>query len=355
MKKFLRKLCVAVSRCSGFWFVLYRTYHFLTKRYLLVIFTYHRVVNTDKTSRFYMFYEKGLDYKIFARHLAIIKKYYDIIDLDRFQNILNGTEKLEKHSALITFDDADSDFPEYILPILTEMNVPAVVFAPTDFIGTTKKFWHVRVSDIISNINPENWVQMQNAIKNQPLLDEIRKLINSPYPDTEDRKAIMARSLNARLDRLNHEQIDVIIARWEEMVNIQKTSDIHCMSWDDLKKLENHEISVQSHGALHRKLAILNKEQLEYELIDSKKKLESRLRKSVYAICYPQGSFDDKVIDTVLDCGYHLGFTTHPGACKYPLGKREKLRLPRYGLDSESVAEINFAVGRIALTELTKR
>jgi len=302
-----------------------------------------------------MFYEKGLDYRVFARHLEIIKKYYNIINLNRFQNILNGTEKIKKHSALITIDDADSDFTEYALPILTEMDLLAVVFAPTDFIDTDNKFWHVRVSDIIGNINPENWAQMQNDIKDHPMPDEIRELINSPYPDTENSKAIMARSINAKLDKLSHEQIDAIIARWEEAVNIQKTSDIHCMSWDDLKKLENHKITVQSHSALHRKLAILNKEQLEYELTASKNELESRLRKPVYAICYPQGSLDDKVVNTALDSGYYLGFTTNPGACKYPLGKKEKLRLPRCGLGSESDAEINFALGKIALKEFLTR
>jgi len=355
MRRILRKLYVVLTYYSGFWSVLYRVYHFLTRRYLLVVFTYHRVVDTDKTRNFYMFYEKGLDFKVFARHLEIIKKYYDTIDLNRFQNILNGTEKLEKHSALITFDDADSDFTEYALPILSEMNVPAVVFAPSDFIDTDNNFWHVRVSDIIGNINPENWAQIQNYIKSHPLPDEILKLINSPYPDTEDSKAIMARSLNAQLDKLGHEQINAIIARWEETVNIQNVSGIHCMSWDDLKKLENHKITIQSHGALHRKLAILNKEQLAYELTASKNELESRLGKPVYAICYPQGSFDNKVIDTALDCGYDLGFTTIPGACKYPIGKKEKLRLPRCGLESESVTEIKFALGKITLKKFMTR
>ena len=127
------------------------------------------------------------------------------------------------------------------------------------------------------------------------------------------------------------------------------------MNWDDLKKIEKNKISVQSHGARHRKLAILNEEQLEYELKSSKDTLENRLQKPVNSICYPQGSFNENVVNRALDIGYNLGFTTNYGACRYPLGKKKKLRLPRYGLESELVTEINFALGKIALTELIKR
>ena len=74
MKNFLRKLLAVSSHLFGLWHLFYRLVRPLSGRHLLVVFTYHRVIDGSKPARLYMFYEKGLDAAVFARHIRFIKK-----------------------------------------------------------------------------------------------------------------------------------------------------------------------------------------------------------------------------------------------------------------------------------------
>jgi peptidoglycan/xylan/chitin deacetylase (PgdA/CDA1 family) len=55
---------------------------------------------------------------------------------------LNGNGALPERSVLVTFDDAYESLLENALPILKRFSAPAVVFAPTQFIGETNLFDH---------------------------------------------------------------------------------------------------------------------------------------------------------------------------------------------------------------------
>jgi peptidoglycan/xylan/chitin deacetylase (PgdA/CDA1 family) len=59
--------------------------------------------------------------------------------------------------------------------------------------------------------------------------------------------------------------------------------------WDDLEELERSGVSVQSHGASHRRFSELTPAEQEAELLRSKAKLEARLRKTVEVFAYPYG------------------------------------------------------------------
>ena len=347
MKIFLRKLLAVSAHFLGLWRFFYRLVRPFSGRYLLVVFTYHRVIDGSRPARHYMLYEKGLDAGVFARHLQYIEKYFHLVDLDRFTAIVTGEETLRQHTAVITFDDADSEYIEHVLPVVQAHACPVAMFVPTAFVESGRKFWHVRVSDIMRNVTPESWRRMQEGSAQLP--DDIAKAMAVPFPDSEDQRAALSRLLNARLDRLDHRQIDDIIAAWETIVERHDTLDIHCLSWGQLKDLSERNTSVQSHTVTHRKLAGLPAEEIEDELASSRAQLEQRLGKPVKAICYPQGSVNDTVVALARKTGYTLGFTTRPGACSYRAGEDDLLRLPRYGLEASTDVEINLSLGKIAL------
>jgi len=66
----------------------------------------------------------------------------------------------------------------------------------------------------------------------------------------------------------------------------------------------------------HPILTRLNHDQLEYEVIDSKKDIESKLGCEVELFCYPNGQESDingTVIEVVKQAGYLSAVTTIPG------------------------------------------
>src|SRR5207302_1005119 len=59
--------------------------------------------------------------------------------------------------------------------------------------------------------------------------------------------------------------------------------------WDDLRELERWSVSVQSHGAAHRRLSELDRAEQEAEFLQSRRALEVGLGKLVEMFSYPYG------------------------------------------------------------------
>jgi peptidoglycan/xylan/chitin deacetylase (PgdA/CDA1 family) len=85
-------------------------------------------------------------------------------------------------------------------------------------------------------------------------------------------------------------------------------------------------ISVQSHTATHPDLTKI--ENLQYELKDSKEKIEKMTGKPVIALAYPYGNFNERVGSEVKKY-YSFGLTTTPALYTKKGLKNELLFLPR--------------------------
>ncbi len=70
------------------------------------------------------------------------KKGWQFLSAEALLDALNGNGALPEKSVLVTFDDAYESLLENALPILKRFSAPAVVFAPTQFIGETNLFDH---------------------------------------------------------------------------------------------------------------------------------------------------------------------------------------------------------------------
>lgn len=82
------------------------------------------------------------------------------------------------------------------------------------------------------------------------------------------------------------------------------------MNWDDLQRLLDAGMCVQSHGMNHRPLEDLDPMQLESELSESKTILERRLGATVDAISFPHGSYNMNVITRAAAVGFQFFFTS---------------------------------------------
>ena len=67
---------------------------------------------------------------------------WDFLSAEALLDALRGKGSLPSKSILITFDDAYESLLENAVPVLKRFSAPAVVFAPTQFIGETNLFDH---------------------------------------------------------------------------------------------------------------------------------------------------------------------------------------------------------------------
>ncbi len=108
--------------------------------------------------------------------------------------------------------------------------------------------------------------------------------------------------------------------------------------WDDLRELERHGVSVQSHGASHRRFSDLAPAELEQELCRSKATLEAGLGKPVEVIAYPfgDGGVDPQAVQRALErTGYRAACLYGGGLQLLPVTNLYRLARLAIGPDTD--------------------
>ena len=88
------------------------------------------------------------------------------------------------------------------------------------------------------------------------------------------------------------------------------------LGWEDVRGLRKRGVAFGSHTVNHLKLKNLQLKEMEVEIVDSKKEIESRLEEPVEAFSYPyafpegRADFLEKFYEVLDRCGYQFGVTT---------------------------------------------
>ena len=81
------------------------------------------------------------------------------------------------------------------------------------------------------------------------------------------------------------------------------------LSWKEIRELSQKGILIGSHSLTHRWLPHLADDQeLESEIVDSKKRIEDEIGREVLHFSYPVGGVDERVADSVMKAGYRAAW-----------------------------------------------
>jgi peptidoglycan/xylan/chitin deacetylase (PgdA/CDA1 family) len=349
LKESIFKIIANLAYHLGLWRLLYALHPIVRRKYLLTVLTFHRVIPKEQSKSFVANYDKGYDNRSYEILLEELSRYFDFINLGSFIEFACGEKKLSRHSLLITFDDADSDFTKYAAPILLENKWPAVIFAPTAYINSNDVFWHLKITNMMHQMDNSTW-QILKQRKTlfpegiQDILDKYNSYEKSRY------LPICSFFLNY-LDKQRDDEIFAIVDKFVKLTGDSYTLGIQCMGWEDLKSLENRGIRIESHTVSHRKMIHLDDNEALAELKDSKSVIESKLDKRVKAFCYPAGSYNDNVAKLAGEAGYKVAFITHRGKVRYPLEGLDLFKIPRNTIDVSNKIEMNWEIARLLIKD----
>lgn len=85
------------------------------------------------------------------------------------------------------------------------------------------------------------------------------------------------------------------------------------LTWDQLREMEQHGITAQSHTVTHAPLPELSDERIREELVVSKQQAEVELGHLIEFIAYPTGVHDLHIVGIAKEAGYKGGFTVKYG------------------------------------------
>jgi len=273
----------------------------------LLILGYHRIIPLNHPE--FQLMQPGMRVQpaTLEMHIKILREYFDFVDLNDWVSRVKSGLLVPNKAVALTFDDGWVDNYEYAYPILKREKVPATIFLVSSMIGTDSHFWPERVSSILTYINSE---------KRTGLGKGALKWFEQHQFDINNRRSFDEAGVNALISLLKGKSDDEIYKSLAVFSDVEcKISySTHMMSKAQLLEMNaSGFVSYGAHTKRHFRLdKISDYALLEDETLGSKSDLEALLNITVSGFCYPNGSFDNKVVD-VVKRGYQYSCTTRKG------------------------------------------
>jgi peptidoglycan/xylan/chitin deacetylase (PgdA/CDA1 family) len=309
---------------------------------------YHRVLNPSEEADVIVHPGLYVTPETFDLHMRYIRDKCRVVSFKEFVEGGKYSGNGRKATCLVTFDDGWQDNYKHAFPILKKYHIPATIFLPTDYIGTTKWSWQQRVA-----------FQVKKLLSNESVRFDSEKFRNSqwvkPYfgnelKNTKEPEEILD-SIIRRLKRLETEGVEMAISEIENLTGIKAyPSRTQTLNWEEISEMSKEGIAFGSHGISHRPFTELSDEDLTNELVLSQRILRDRHINYVPVLSYPNGDFSGKIESLARELGYRAAVTTQPG---FNSKEADPLALRRAGLHQDIAStlplfalRINFA-GRL--------
>jgi peptidoglycan/xylan/chitin deacetylase (PgdA/CDA1 family) len=268
----MKQALLRMMRASG----VFATFRRANQHKILVL-TYHRFSEQPKGGFTHA--------SALAEQLEYLRAHYTIVPLSAIGRHLIDGEPLPSAPAAITIDDGYHDAYDVAFPILRRYRAPATLFAATDFIDRNGWLWTDKLRYVEARKNPSS--------------------------------ALDSRRANAELKRLPNEAKDRQLAAIAQHAGVTlpalPPADCGPITWDQAREMAAAGIEIGSHTVTHPILTQLDQGRLEYELQQSRRRLEHVLDNEVALFCYPNGDYDSRVRGAVERAGYRLAVTTEGG------------------------------------------
>lgn len=279
---------------------------------MLRILAYHRVFETNGAGTIDCPNISATP-KGFARQMRHVAKHYQAVAMPEVLEAIERNVPLPKHSVLITFDDAYTDFAEVAWPILKQFRIPATLFVPTAYPDHPElTFW---------------WDRLYLAFA-KTTRTELRESPLGPLPlkGPEDRRRSLLALLKYVPSRPYEAALRTIDSVCSQLVQ-QPPNGAAVLTWNQLRQLANDGVTLGSHTRTHPILTQISAIQIREEIRKSQQDLKREIGYALPIFCYPNGDHNDVVTKILRAEGISLAFTVLPGENR--LDSADLLRLRR--------------------------
>lgn len=303
----------------------------MSKEVTVVMYHYVRDLKHSRYSEI-----KGLDIRLFKEQLEYILKHYNVITMEDLMDAIEIKKELPDNALLLTFDDAYIDHYLNVFPILNEKGVQGTFFPPVKAITKHEVLDVNKVHFILASV--ENKQMLINEIFS--MMDKYRNCYtlkdNKYYYDKYaknnrfDTKEVVfiKRILQGGLpEELRNEICNCLFRKYVSENESAFSRELY-MNTDQLRCIKQNGMFIGVHGYDHYWLSTLNREQQINEIELSIKFLkEIGVNTDRWAMCYPYGDYDKKLLKVIKDRGCTIGFTTEVAVANTE--KDSSLTLPR--------------------------
>jgi peptidoglycan/xylan/chitin deacetylase (PgdA/CDA1 family) len=293
-------------------------FHWAMREKLLIL-TYHRFSLDEETGK--------ISAREFENHLSYLKQNNRILPLAETIEHLKRGKTLPPHATVITIDDGYRDAFEIAFPILQKYELPAALYAVTDFIEGKIWLWTDLMRYVLLNTKSERVeISFGETDKIETVLHDKTKRLET------------ANRINSRLKKMPNAEKEKMIEKIARDLAVEipaaPTAEFAALNVREAREMDAGFVKIESHTMTHPILPNVERAALDFEMRGSKKRLEEILDREIKHFCYPNGSFDEAARQAAIDAGYESATTTD-----YGFNSLQSDRFLLHRIDAQSAIE----------------
>lgn len=272
---------------------------------MVTILTYHGVTDGE-SSGIENFQGKHMATGTFERQMRYLRGHENILKLGDVVEAYTRGRDLD--GVVVTFDDGYRNSFTVAFPILEEIEIPVTFFFSTGFIGSDRMFWVDEVEFWIDRGEVEGVDLTEFGLRPYALV-------------SREEKMEVVTEIKAFLKRVDDGAREAILGALKTQLlplsGGEPSPNYKTLTWVEVRALaQSPLVEVGGHSVDHAILSRVSREQLRYQVRESKRDLERHLDREITLFAYPNGGPDDynaEVIEVVREEGFTCGCTTLPG------------------------------------------
>lgn len=236
--------------------------------------------------RILMYHGVGTDdfnIETFIAGLRYVRRNFDVVPLSTIiENIRAGNPGTGREVAL-TFDDGLRNNLTALYPILQRVVVPATFFIVPEAVDKNEWIWTHDARERLSSLSAVDCYifagELQAPSSDCPgIIDWMKTVPNKQRLEILQR--VRERTKGFVPTPVQRHKYDL-------------------MNWEELASLNPKLITIGSHSMTHPILSSIDEDEIDREIVQSRRVLEERLQRRVEYFCYPNGNYDDKIVSAV--------------------------------------------------------
>jgi peptidoglycan/xylan/chitin deacetylase (PgdA/CDA1 family) len=259
---------------------------------------------------------KALLTDTFWRQVTALAQRYEIATLESALDYLQGAYEPDRDLCLLTFDDGLNDHFTTVMPILSDLGLPAVFFVSTACIDGRVAAVHQN-HFVMAALGEERYCQ---AVLDR--LAELRPGMSTAVPPETaqafyrwDSPAVASVKylINVYLPlSLRDELIATLFI--EHIGDMASFAEQLYLSWDQTRQMQAAGMTIGGHAHDHVALAVIGAEGARHEATTCYRRLREELRpQHLWSFSYPYGSYDPSARCEVQRAGFGCSFTVESG------------------------------------------
>ena len=229
-------------------------------------------------------------------HLNELKRYFELVHLDEWLRRAKLGAKLPRLSCAITFDDGWRDNYEFALPVLAKHGAPATIFLVSDYIGTSYRFWPNRLMSLLQR----SFAEPGSVTFPEPLSRIVAPLL-AQAAERGELRADDADAVVLGAKEWDEEQIRNLVETAERSADHISQTGGDILDREQVVRMSaTGLVRFGSHTATHFRLGgQVSAQNLEREIVGSRKDLQDLCGQPIDLFCYPNGETSPGAVDLV--------------------------------------------------------